>query len=188
MKKIGVQLLLLVLMTGTIPAHAADLFLFFKSGVFELQEKSFSSSTYDTVKIDTQSTSSNAIGMEWLLRDKWMVGFELYKMEHDWRAIGGETGTLESRIAMFSGKRLFNTASVVQPYLGAGLGLIYMDFNTDDSWDNEAAVAGHLGAGLLFKFDSVAAFVETRHFEHLSTFTEYEYAGHGIYGGLRFGF
>lgn len=186
--KIQFRAVTLLLLVGAIPAQAADLFLSLKSGVFDLQNNSFSSSVYGTVNLDTRSTSSNALGLEWLLRDKWMVGFELYKMQHDWRSTGGDAGSLESRMAMFSGKRLFNTQSVVQPYLGAGIGLIYMDFNTGDSWDNEVAVGGHMGAGVLFKFDSVAVYAEARHFENLSTFTEYEYAGDGIYGGLRFGF
>jgi hypothetical protein len=187
--KLTFRLLVVVLMLGTMPARAADLFLSLKAGAFELQHNTFSSGTYGTVNVDTQSTASGALGMEWLLRDRWMVGFELYKTQHDWKAVvGGETGQIETRLAMFTGKRLFNTKSVVQPYLAGGIGLMYMDFNTGDSWDNEVNVGGHLGAGVLFKFDSVALYAEMRHFENLSTFAEYEYAGAAAYGGLRFEF
>lgn len=186
--KIRVRVLILLLTMAAVPAQAADLFLSIKTGTFDLQNDAFSSSVYGPLIIDTQSTSSNAIGLEWLLHDRWMVGFELYKMQHDWRAVSGETGQIDSRMAVFSGKRLFNTDSVVQPYLGAGLGLVYMDFNTGDSWENEGSVAGHLGGGVLVKFDSVALYVEMRHFENLSTTSDYEYVGSSMYGGLRFGF
>jgi outer membrane protein W len=185
--KINVRLVLLVLLMGALPVQAADLFLSIKTGVFDLQESRFNSSVYGPLVIDTESNSSSAIGMEWLLRDKWMVGFELYKMQHDWKGVV-ETGQMDTRMAVFTGKRLFNPNSVVQPYIGAGLGLIYLDFNTGDSWENEGTVAGHLGGGVLVKFDSVAAYVEMRHFENLSTTSDYEFVGSSMYGGLRFAF
>jgi hypothetical protein len=182
------RVLIVLLTMVAVPAQAADLFMSLKAGVFDLQNETFSSSVYGPLVIDTESNSSNAIGLEWLLRDRWMVGFELYRMQHDWRAVSGETGQIDSRMAVFSGKRLFNTDSIVQPYLGAGLGLVYMDFNTGDSWENEGSVAGHLGGGVLVKFDSVALYAEMRHFENLSTTSDYEYVGSSMYGGLRFGF
>ncbi|MEN8170306.1 MAG: outer membrane beta-barrel protein [Pseudomonadota bacterium] len=186
--KLQFRLFMVVLMLAAMPVKAADLFLSVKAGMFELKEDTFSSGAYGTTIIDTASISSGAIGLEWLLRDKWMVGLEIYKMKHDWIAVGGETGDLESRLVVFSGKRLFNTDSVVQPYVGAGIGLVDMDFSTGDIWDNELASIVHLGGGVIFKFGDVAAYAETRYIEMLSTFAEYDYTGSGIYAGLRFGF
>jgi len=170
------------------------MFLFAKAGQFKLKDDNFSRNDQGFVftglseqfTIDTTSTQSIAIGMEWLLDYKWMVGFELYKMNHDWKSSTGITGEMNSNLIVFSGKYLFMRGSV-RPYIGAGLGFTYVDFNAGDSFDPELGFGGHLGAGVLFNFGWLAAYAEARYFDVFnSEIFGFSPSGSGIYGGLRF--
>ena len=180
-------LLLLTLLLCSLPSQAAEMFLTLKTGVFELKEHKFSSSLYGQLDIDTSSMDNSAIGLEWLVREHWMLGFELYKTQHDWNTIS-MSGKVDGRMVLFSAKRLFNTGSFIQPYIGAGAGLVYLDFNTGDSWENEGSVASHIGGGVLFNFGEVSAYIGRRHFENLSTTADYEFAASSTYAGMSFGF
>jgi hypothetical protein len=182
----------LILFSGSASTYAGDMFLFAKVGQFKLKDDTFNSDAgtfyLDPITIDTTSTQSSAIGMEWLLDDRWMAGFELYKMNHDWKSSTGIMGEMNSSLVVFSGKHLFMRGPL-RPYIGAGLGLIYVDFNTGDSFDTEQGVGGHLGAGILFNFGKLAAYAEARYIDIISIgFSGFNFSGSGIYGGVRFQF
>ena len=138
--------------------------------------------------MDTASTQSGSIGLEWQARDNWMLGFELYRMSHDWKAESGVSGELESKGVVFSGKYLFAPKSLFTPYVGAGLGFMSFDFGADSYWSDEISIAGHMGVGALMKFDYFSIYAEARHFETITFFSGYEFTGDGLYGGIRLGF
>jgi hypothetical protein len=159
---------------AAVPAVARSGFsLILKGGSFSLGSASQDIDATDSVTGMTQTfrtsftRSAPIYGLEgeWLGDNGWAFGGEVLVHNHDYTTVPtGALGRGEMQVVtvVFTSKKYFRPGSVVQPFVGAGLGLASVSLSGQLE-GNTAGFAAQAVGGLAFRWTHVGLYTEVRY-------------------------
>ncbi|MBI3899517.1 MAG: outer membrane beta-barrel protein [Gammaproteobacteria bacterium] len=123
-----------------------------KFGNFTLAEESQTFLGVDRQFDD--SGMATGVEVEWFLRPTLSLGVELMRYSNDYTSPStGASGSIDSQVILFNGKYYFHPQSAWQPYIGAGVGGVAVDFSGGISGD-AGGPALQLVGGVQWRFIS----------------------------------
>jgi opacity protein-like surface antigen len=155
-------------------APPAAFVLAVKSGVFKL---SSTDQNWFDVPATVDDSASGVFGLELSFRSSggWSVGGEYLRYNNTWTQTNGNRGELDTTVFTVNGKKYFNLAGTVHPYIGVGVGSGTTEFSGNIT-GSPTAIAYQLFGGVEFQFKGFGAFVELK---SLSVDAEGDRAGGG---------
>lgn len=165
--------------------------LILKGGSFSLGSASQDIDAADTsgatVTFQTDFTQAGAvfgIEAEWYDQNGWAFGGEVNVHAHDYTTLPvGVLGQGEMQVVtvLFNAKKYFRPGSVVQPFLGAGLGLASVSMSGQLEGSTAGIAAQALG-GLAFRWQHVGLYTELKY--QLATTADVDVSGAAFLAGL----
>lgn len=132
----------------------------------------------------TQAGAAFGLEAEWYGESGWAFGAEVNVHAHDYTTLPvGVLGQGEMQVVtvLFNGKKYFRPGSVVQPFLGAGLGLASVSMSGQLE-GNTAGVAAQAMGGLAFRWQHVGVYTELKY--QLATTADVDVSGAAFMAGL----
>ncbi len=132
----------------------------------------------------TQAGAAFGVEAEWYIESGWAFGGEVTVHAHDYTTLPvGVLGQGEMQVVtvLFNAKKYFRPGSVVQPFLGAGLGLASVNMSGQLE-GNTAGVAAQALGGLAFRWEHVGLYTELKY--QLATTADVDISGVAFMAGL----
>lgn len=132
----------------------------------------------------TQAGAAFGLEAEWYIESGWAFGGEVTVHAHDYTTLPvGVLGQGEMQVVtvLFNAKKYFRPGSVVQPFLGVGLGLASVNISGQLE-GNTAGVAAQALGGLAFRWEHVGLYTELKY--QLATTSDVDVSGAAFMVGL----
>jgi len=173
------------------PALADSVAVILKAGSFSVSEDR---QTIDGGNVGLDDSASGVFGIEgeWRQTNGLALGIEYLQYENDVSApsvVG--SSTMDTSLVLFNVKKYFNPTATVNPYIGAGLGAVSVDFGGDIITGSAGGFALQAIGGIEFRFDKVGLYTE---FKALHAVAEDEAgekakaSGSGVFAGISISF
>jgi len=114
------------------------------------------------------TTGGTAFGVEgeWHFANGVAVGAEVFSHKHEYTTVAATaTGDLSLLHVMFNIKKYFRPESIVQPYIGAGIGAVTASFSGNDVGSVTGSAGGYGAqamAGVAFRWQYVGLYTEIK--------------------------
>jgi hypothetical protein len=143
-----------------------------------------------TIFQTTFDQSAPAFGLEgeWIMRSGWAYGGELIVHAHDYVTVpAGALGSGEMRTIklLFNAKKYFRPGSIVQPYVGAGVGLAVVNMSGQVE-GNASGYAAQAMGGVVFRWEFVGFYTEAKF--QVAEAADVDASGTGLFAGVSFHF
>lgn len=173
------------------PTANADGSIVIKSGSFTLSNDTQNISNSISLTFDEDASGVFDVEGEWRLGDHVAIGGELLSYSNDWVSNVGTSGDNDTLVLMFNGKRYFGPTKLVQPYIGAGIGIASVDFDGLGGSSSGEDLALQVMGGISVRRGKLGFYSELR---WLSSEPEdgagqdIDVSGTGLFAGLSFQF
>ena len=175
----------------SMPAFADSVAVIVKAGSFSVSKDR---QTIDGGNIELDDGASGVFGIEgeWRQTNGLALGIEYLQYENDVGApsvVG--SGTMDTSVVLFNAKKYFNPTATVNPYIGAGLGAVSVDFSGDIITGSAGGFALQAIGGIEFRWDKVGLYTELKalHAEAEDDAGEKAKAGgSGVFAGVSISF
>lgn len=164
--------------------------LIFKGGSFSLgssaQNINADSGGVPTTFQTTFGGSASALGLEaeWRSRDGWAFGGEAMVRSHEFTTVPAVplgTGEMQVVSVLVNAKKYFRPEAIVQPYLGAGIGIALVSM----SGQLEGTTAGYsmqAMGGVAFRWEHIGLYTEAKY--QANKTPDVDASGTGLFAGM----
>jgi hypothetical protein len=165
--------------------ESSGLTLILKGGSFQL-----ANSTQTILNFSRDFSSAGlAYGLEgeWRWVNGFALGLEVYGQSQDWTTTGSpSSGSMDVAYVFFNAKKYFRQGSIVQPFLGAGVGAASTTFSGSIT-GSAGGPAVQAMAGIVFRWKKVGLYTEYK-YEHAEVSdpasNTVDVSGSGLFAGL----
>ena len=173
------------------PALADSVAVILKAGSFSVSKDR---QTIDGGTIELDDSASGVFGIEgeWRQTNGLALGIEYLQYENDVGApsvVG--SSTMDTSVVLFNAKKYFRPTATVNPYVGAGVGAVSIDFSGDIITGSAGGFALQAIGGVEFRWDKVGLYTEFKalHAEAEDDAGEKAKAGgSGVFAGVSISF
>lgn len=161
-KTVAVGVAMAIACSVSTPALADSVAVIVKAGSFSLS-KDRQTIAGGNVQFDDSSSGVFGIEGEWRQTNGLALGVEYLQYENDLgvpSVVG--TGTMDTSVLLFNVKKYFRPTATVNPYIGAGLGAVSVDFSGFPVSGSAGGFALQAIGGVEFRFGKVGFYTELK--------------------------
>jgi hypothetical protein len=168
--------------------ETSGLTLILKGGSFQLANSAQTIDLIPPVDLDF-SSASMAYGLEgeWRIKNGFAFGLEVFGESEDYTITGSTaSGQMSVTNVFFNAKKYFRQGSIIQPYVGAGIGAAATTFSGPIT-GSAGGLAIQAMAGVVFRWQKVGLYTEFK-YEHAEVEdaggAKVDVSGSGLFAGL----